>query len=97
MSTTNALTSLTEWYAQQCDGEWEHSYGVRIDTLDNPGWRVVVDLVGTAHEGVELERQLVENSEEEWMSTEIRDDRFVGAGDPTKLVAIIEAFLAVVR
>ena len=35
------------WYASQCGGDWEHHFGVKIDTLDNPGWRVVIDLVGT--------------------------------------------------
>ncbi|WP_327048834.1 immunity 53 family protein [Microbispora sp. NBC_01189] len=22
---------LQRWYAAQCDGEWEHAYGVKID------------------------------------------------------------------
>ncbi|MFE4959105.1 Imm53 family immunity protein [Streptomyces sp. NPDC056653] len=32
---------LLDWlqnrYAQQCDGDWEHEWGVKIATLDNPG------------------------------------------------------------
>ena len=40
------LQLLQEWYVAQCDGDWEHSYGVKIDTLDNPGWSLKVDLVG---------------------------------------------------
>jgi hypothetical protein len=31
------LEWLMRWYAAHCDGEWEHTYGVVIDTLDNPG------------------------------------------------------------
>ncbi len=31
----------------QCDGEWEHDYGIKIETLDNPGWLVSIDLLGT--------------------------------------------------
>ncbi|MEV8403368.1 Imm53 family immunity protein [Streptomyces niveus] len=38
------LDWLRNWYAQQCDGEWEHERGVRIATLDNPGWTVSIDL-----------------------------------------------------
>ncbi|WP_203237204.1 Imm53 family immunity protein [Streptomyces gilvosporeus] len=34
------LSSLTAWYTSQCDGGWEHEYGIRIETLDNPGWSV---------------------------------------------------------
>jgi hypothetical protein len=28
---------LEAWYASRCDGEWEHGYGISIETLDNPG------------------------------------------------------------
>jgi hypothetical protein len=31
------LPWLQGWYATQCDGDWEHEYGVSIETLDNPG------------------------------------------------------------
>ncbi len=31
------LTWVQRWYLDQCDGEWEHEWGVKIDTLDNPG------------------------------------------------------------
>ena len=34
-----SLSALENWYAGQCNGVWEHGCGVRIDTLDNPGWR----------------------------------------------------------
>nr|TKK07812.1 hypothetical protein SrhCFBP13529_11555 [Stenotrophomonas rhizophila] len=44
----HALDRLQKWYADQCDGDWEHSFGIRIDTLDNPGWTVSVDLTDTA-------------------------------------------------
>ena len=35
----DALYLLQRWYLERCDDGWEHSYGVRIDTLDNPGGR----------------------------------------------------------
>ncbi len=41
---TDILAWLQDWYRSRCDGTWEHSYGVKIDTLDNPGWLVTVDL-----------------------------------------------------
>jgi hypothetical protein len=31
-----------EWYTKQCNGDWEHSYGIRIDTIDNPGWSLTL-------------------------------------------------------
>jgi hypothetical protein len=36
---SNDLISwLQRWYTAQCDGGWEHHYGITIGTLDNPGW-----------------------------------------------------------
>lgn len=28
-------TWLQMWYVAQCDDEWEHAYGIKIETLDN--------------------------------------------------------------
>ncbi len=49
-SPATTLTRLQAWYAAHTDGVWEHSYGVEISTLDNPGWAVRLDLAGTSHE-----------------------------------------------
>ncbi len=38
---------LENWYSSQCDGSWEHFYGIKIETLDNPGWAVEIDLCET--------------------------------------------------
>lgn len=47
----DVLLRLERWYASQCDGDWEHQYGVHVETLDNPGWRVKIDVSGTPLEG----------------------------------------------
>lgn len=38
------ISDLEDWFACQCDGDWEHQGGIRIETTDNPGWFVQVDL-----------------------------------------------------
>lgn len=40
------LSDLQDWFARQCDGDWEHQAGISIETTDNPGWFVQVDLNG---------------------------------------------------
>lgn len=35
---------LSEWFASLCDGEWEYSSGIKIQTLDNPGWMATISL-----------------------------------------------------
>jgi hypothetical protein len=46
----NVLGELQHWFEEQCDGDWDHSYGVQIQNLDNPGWMVQIHLEGTALE-----------------------------------------------
>jgi Immunity protein 53 len=38
------LEALEQWYLPQCEGDGEHMWGVKIDTLDNPGRTIAVDL-----------------------------------------------------
>lgn len=44
---SDVLQWLQNWYISQVDGDWEHQYGVAIETLDNPGWKVTIDLQRT--------------------------------------------------
>src|ERR1700682_6352449 len=41
------LSELQDWYTAHRDGDWEHQYGVTIESLDNPGWWVRIDLQQT--------------------------------------------------
>ncbi len=44
------LRQLQAWFKSHCDGDWEHGNGVRIETLDNSGWSVSINLDGTDSE-----------------------------------------------
>jgi hypothetical protein len=87
------LQGLQQWFAAECNGDWEHSYGIVIETTDNPGWSVEVDLDETplACAGRPPVKQHI--SEQDWLHIEITDAKFRGAGDPTKLVIILAAFI----
>ncbi|WP_083934104.1 Imm53 family immunity protein [Kribbella catacumbae] len=45
--TSNALEFMVSWFAMHCDGDWEHHDGIKIATLDNPGWALDVRIDGT--------------------------------------------------
>ena len=89
------LFRLQGWYASQCNGDWEHDLGIRIESLDNPGWRVQIDLRGTPLDGREfrqIELGLGRNchpSSAHWHRVWVEDPRFQGAGDPSKLAFIL--------
>ncbi|GAA0463237.1 hypothetical protein Ade02nite_29950 [Paractinoplanes deccanensis] len=90
--TPDALTWLQGWYATQCDGEWEHEYGVSIDTLDNPGWSLRVDLRDTALEGRPFARREVHRGEHDWFIARVADERFEAACGPLNLGEAIHQF-----
>jgi hypothetical protein len=87
------LKELENWYLLNCNEEWEHKYGITIESLDNPGWRITIDLVDTKLERVKF--QEVENikNELEWIVCKVENKIFIGAGGPKELENIIKNFM----
>ena len=88
----NDIQWLENWYRSQCDGDWEHCYGVRISTLDNPGWAVQINLNETPLFGEPFDTINIDNGDDDWIICRIRDGYFEGNGDPDKLEKIISIF-----
>lgn len=89
------LSKLMSWYISHCDGEWEHHHRISLETLDNPGWILKVNLVGSDLEGVTMpvlseDDEDAENSP--WIDCRIENQRFVGASDPAQLPRLISVF-----
>jgi hypothetical protein len=84
------LDWLQDWYRSKCNGEWEHEFGIEIETLDNPGWRVEVDV------GRSLMSQSTscDRSDSDWVRCSVKDGRFVGSGGPGNLNEILEVLRA---
>ena len=90
--TPDELAWLQTWYQAQCDGDWEHSYGIRVDTLDNPGWSVKIDLKGTDLEHEPMPPSFRDDGPDDWIRLEVKDGQFLGHGAPSKLACILGAF-----
>ena len=88
----DAIEFLQTWYCAQVNGEWEHARGVTIETLDNPGWKVTIDLVGTPLERASMNAVRREKSALDWLVCEVEHGQFRGNGDPRKLPAILQVF-----
>lgn len=91
---SSPLEALQAWYKCQCDGDWEHHYGITVETLDNPGWWVKIDLTGTPLAGKTFE-EIAHNTEHpmEWYVCRVVDNRFDGAGGPRMLNNILQCFI----
>jgi len=93
------LRDLQAWYLSQCNEDWEHTYGVEIGTLDNPGWSIKIDLYDTCLDGVEYSNHSYGVGPEadpegnDWVITKVENGQFVGYGGPEKLSELISLFL----
>lgn len=88
------LERIQAWHKAQLERGRDLSLGVRIETLrERPGWSVQIDLSGTSLSGLKLSPYREGATERDWLAYRIKDDRFEGIGDPTKLQALLFAFL----
>jgi hypothetical protein len=95
----NELVQLQKWYFSQCNGDWEHQYGISIVTLDNPGWSVQIDLAETNFESkafkpieIGVGAESVQDSPD-WVSCKVERQQFVGHCGPLHLMTVLGMFL----
>ena len=87
------IDALQRWYSEQTDGWWEHSNGITIETLDNPGWSMRIDLEGTSLAGASFERVTDDESDQDWIRCWVEHGTFRGVGGPQNLCDIVRVFL----
>ena len=83
---------LEAWLRSECNGDWEHYYGVQIGSLDNPGWWIQIDIVDTSLEKKKFETIHNYISDDDWVYCKVMDGRFEGSGDLSKLTELIKIF-----
>lgn len=86
------LKWIQNWYKKNCDGYWEHMYGIKIYNVDNPGWAVKIDLQETALEEKFFPKIENDYGEENWLICFVKDGVFNGSGDSDKLEEILSVF-----
>lgn len=90
MKTQQSLTKLQDWYISNCDGDWEHTYGFKLETLDNPGWIVTVDLHETHQENqVFAELKINFEHDSKWLSVSKQGSKLIGSCGPRHLEAML--------
>ena len=88
----NPLIWLQNWYTSQCNEDWEHRYGIDIKTLDNPGWLIIIDLVGTELENYKFDEVSIQRSDNNWIDCIVKNQKFQGAGGSFNLLEILSVF-----
>ena len=90
----NLIDALERWYASMCNGDWEHTYGVYIGNIDNPGWSLKVELIDTPlfnvfFEEIKIQREI----ENDWVICKVESGIFQGFGGPKNLNELLRIFL----
>ena len=88
----DSLTWLQEFYASLCDGDWEHQWGIKITTIDNPGWSVKINLTDTILENLAFSEVNIEQDADHWVLCRVRKNFFEGVGGAHDLKTIIDIF-----
>ncbi|MBC6697980.1 immunity 53 family protein [Hymenobacter sp. BT190] len=93
------LQRIQRWYILNCNGDWEHTYGVSVwhgisvQTLDNPGWIVSIDLTDTCIRQTTISYVSHDRSATDWFSYKVENGKFEAFGGPENLTEILSFFL----
>ena len=97
MKMSDVINEIENWFSSQCDGNWEHQGGVRIESLDNPGWLVEIKLPHAKEALRNFAQRNEDRSERDWIQCSVSGDTFKGAGGPSNLAEILATFLNWIR
>ena len=90
----NSIARLQSYFQSCCDGDWEHSFGISIKTLDNPGWIVKIRVDETSRQDSRFDPVSVDRSEEDWINIRLVDGNILqGAGGVNNLNELLDAML----
>ena len=81
---------LQNWYESMCDHDWEHQGGLKIDTLDNPGWSLKIPLSGFSIDESRLPAE--RKGDVDWFFCRVREGCFEAYGGPKNLNDLIGVF-----
>ena len=92
----DTIKRLEKWFFNHCDNDWEHDNKIAIYNLDNPGWRVDIDLAGTLLAGIDFDPIEYGDSEDRdatWIKCVKKDTTYIGLGSYNMLDSILNVFL----
>ena len=89
------ISRLQDWFGAECNGDWEHSYGFRLETLDNPGWTFEADLTETRLADLEIARQRLDRTESDWVQFEVSQGKYIACGGTFNLAEMLQRFFDV--
>jgi hypothetical protein len=88
------LERLQRWYGAMCNDCWEHTYGIQIANIDNPGWSLTVELMDTYLFGLDFNEVSIQREDEgNWLICQVKEGTFCAYGGVGNLGEMINVFL----
>jgi len=72
------LVWLINWYSRQCDGDWEHSFGINIYNGGNAGWSITVSVQETELKDKKFQEIIIDRTENDWTYCKVKNGFFEG-------------------
>lgn len=87
------LLWLQKWFDENCVEDWQHFYGIKIETLDNPGWHISIDLKETRVENKPFQEIIKDlESDLDWLHCKVENTIFSGNCSPKHLITVLDLF-----
>ena len=80
---------LEQFYLSNCNGDWEHMFGVKIDTLDNPGWFLQFEIAETEYEDCIFEDIKDYRTDDDWIACKKENNVITCACGPENLGEVL--------
>jgi hypothetical protein len=87
-----SLQELTRWYARQCDGDWEHGFGIEIRFPKASTCHLIIELRGTKCENQQFNPVTKNRSGNNWLDCFVKDGKFNGLCYPLNLPEVLNIF-----
>ncbi len=88
----DSLFWIVNWYDSQCDGDWEHSSGIKIETIVNTNWNVVINIEETELEDKHFEDISIKRTENDWFNCRVENGSFRGNCSTFNLIELLQMF-----
>ncbi len=90
------LSWFTKWYTNQVCKSTGNPFHIKITTIENSAWSIVIDLRHTKFEKTILKKESKIKSDYNWFTIEIKNKEFLAEGDFTKLDFLIGKFRGII-
>lgn len=83
---------LMLWFASQCDGDWEHSYAIILETEYPAEWSLTINLSQTELENQHFDKIHTKFNDHNWVECSVQDNKFIGKCSAVKVLDMIHTF-----